>query len=115
LYQRPGRGIPLNVSGPAQPAGVMAKRGLAQLLGLAMTVLAVAEYRTGRGAVTVAWLAIGPLLASLVLRPRTTAMVAGWAMLPGVVGDDDGMHPVAGASFGQDPADVGLDGGFGRE
>jgi hypothetical protein len=33
----------------------------------------------------------------------------------GVVGDDDGMHPVAGASFGQDPADVGLDGGFGRE
>jgi hypothetical protein len=36
LYQSPGRGIPLNVSGPAQPAGVMAKRGLPQLLGLAV-------------------------------------------------------------------------------
>jgi phosphoserine phosphatase RsbU/P len=84
LYQSPGRGIPLNVSGPVQPAGVMAKRGLAQLLGLAMTVLAAVEYRTGGGPVTVAWLAIGPLLASLVLRPRTTAVVAGWAMLLGL-------------------------------
>jgi hypothetical protein len=62
----------------------MAKRGLPQLLGLAMTVLALVEYRTGRGPVTVAWLAIGPLLASLVLRPRTTAMMAGWAMLLGL-------------------------------
>ena len=84
MYQGPGRGIPLNVSGPVQPAGVMAKRGLALLLCLALAVVAVVQYRTGRGPVTVAWLAIGPLLASLVLRPRITAVLAGWAMVLGI-------------------------------
>jgi hypothetical protein len=78
---RPGRGIPLNVSGPSQPAAVLARRVFAVLLGLAITAVAVAQYRTGRGPVTVAWLAVGPLLASLVLRPRITAVLAGWAVL----------------------------------
>jgi hypothetical protein len=78
---RPGRGIALNVSGPSQPADVLAKRVFAVLLGLAITAVAVAQYRMGRGPVTVAWLAVGPLLASLVLRPRITAMLAGWAVL----------------------------------
>ena len=54
------------------------------LLALAITVVAVAQYRTGRGPVMVAWLAIGPLLASLLLRPRITAVLAGWAMLLGL-------------------------------
>ena len=84
LYQRPGRGIPLNMSGPSQPSGVLAKRVLAVLLGLAITVVALAQYRMSRGPVTVAWLAVGPLLASLVLRPRITAVLAGWATLLGV-------------------------------
>ena len=84
MYQRPGRGIPLNMSGPSQPSGVLAKRVLAVLLGLAITVVAVAQYRTGRGPVAVAWLAVGPLLASLVLRPWITAVLAGWATLLGV-------------------------------
>ena len=75
MYQRPGRGIPLNMSGPSQPSGVLAKRVLAVLLGLAITVLAVAQYRTGRGPVAVAWLAVGPLLASLLLRPWITAVL----------------------------------------
>ena len=84
LYQRPGRGIPLNVSGPSQPSGVLAKRVLAVLIGLAITLVAVAQYRTGRGPVAVAWLAVGPLLASLLLRPRITAVLAAWATLLGV-------------------------------
>jgi phosphoserine phosphatase RsbU/P len=84
--RRPGRGIRLNMSGPSQPSGVLAKRVLAMLLGLAITVLAVAQYRTGRGPVVVAWLAVGPLLASLLLRPWITAVLAGWATLLGVGG-----------------------------
>ena len=84
LYQRPGRGIRLNVSGPSQPSGILAKRVLAVLIGLAITVVAVAQYRTGRGPVAVAWLAVGPLLASLLLRPRITAVLAAWATLLGV-------------------------------
>jgi sigma-B regulation protein RsbU (phosphoserine phosphatase) len=84
LYQRPGRGIPLNMSGPSQPSGVLAKRVLAVLLGLAITVVAVVQYRMGRAPFAVAWLAVGPLLASLLLRPRITAVLAGWATLLGV-------------------------------
>ncbi len=78
---RPGRGIPLNVSGPSQPARLLAKHVFAVLLGLAITAVAVTQYRVVQGPVTVAWLAVGPLLASLVLRPRITALLAGWAML----------------------------------
>ena len=73
---RPGRGIPLNVSGPSQPARLLARRVFAVLLGLAMTAVAVAQYRVVRAPVTVAWMAVGPLLASLVLRPRITAVLA---------------------------------------
>jgi phosphoserine phosphatase RsbU/P len=76
-------GIPLDVSGPSQPAWVPARRVFALLLWLAITVVAVAQYRSGRGPFVVAWLAIGPLLASLVLRPRITAALAGWAILLG--------------------------------
>jgi hypothetical protein len=74
----------LKVSGPVQPAGVLAKRAFALLLGLAITVVAVAQYRAGRGPIMVAWLAIGPLLASLLLRPLITAVLAGGAMLLGL-------------------------------
>ena len=49
LYQRPGRGIPLNMSGPSQPSGVMAKRVLAVLLGLAITVVARGPVPHGPG------------------------------------------------------------------
>jgi phosphoserine phosphatase RsbU/P len=84
LYRRPGRGIALNMSGPSQPSGVAAKRALAVLLALAITVLAAAQYRMGRGPVAVAWLAVGPLLASVLLRPWITAVLAGWATLLGV-------------------------------
>ena len=83
VYQRPSRGIRLNMSGPSQPSGVVARRLLAVLLALAITVVAVVQYRTGRGPVVVAWLAVGPLLGSLLLRPLVTAVLAGWATLLG--------------------------------
>jgi hypothetical protein len=49
--------------------------------GRAITVVAVAQYRTGRGPVVVAWLAVGPLLASVLLLwvPKTYAT---WAYAP---------------------------------
>ena len=84
MYQRPGRGIRLNMAGPSQPSGALARRVLAVLLAVAITVLAVAQYRSGRGPVVVAWLAVGPLLGSLLLRPLVTAVLAGWATLLGV-------------------------------
>jgi len=81
---RSGSGIPLDESGPAQPAGALAKRVFALLLCLAITAVAMAQYRTGNGLIAVPWLAVGPLLASLVLPPRITAALAGWAMLLGL-------------------------------
>ena len=61
------RGIPLEVSGPAQPAGTLARRVFALAAGLAIAALAVGMHRTGVGLIPVPWLAVGPLLASLVL------------------------------------------------
>ncbi|MGO9668558.1 MAG: PP2C family protein-serine/threonine phosphatase [Streptosporangiaceae bacterium] len=81
---RPGRGIPLHVSGPSQPGKGRAPWRLALLLFLAITAVAVAQYSTGAGLVAVAWLAVGPLLASLVLSPRLTAVLAAWAVLLGI-------------------------------
>jgi len=83
---RSGRGIPLNVSGPSQPARVRAQQVFVALLGVAITAVAMAQYRMGHGPVTVAWLAIGPLLASLLLSPWITAALAGIAHQPGPPG-----------------------------
>ncbi len=79
-----GRGIPLAMTGPSQSAGVLARRALALLSWLAITLLALGAYRRSGGLILVPWLAVGPLLASLVLRPRTTAVLAGWALLLGL-------------------------------
>src|SRR5260370_322712 len=79
-----GGGIPLDVSGSAQPTSFPAKPVFALLLSLAMTAVAVALESAGSGLIPVAWLAVGPLLASLVVRPRITAMLAGWAILLGL-------------------------------
>jgi sigma-B regulation protein RsbU (phosphoserine phosphatase) len=76
-------GIQLKISGPAQPGAAPAKGALALVSFLVITVLAVIVYRTGGGLIPAPWLAVGPLLISLVLPPRTTAILAGWAMLAG--------------------------------
>jgi serine phosphatase RsbU (regulator of sigma subunit) len=53
------------------------------LLAVAVAVLAAAQYATDRP-VAVAWLAIAPLLASLVLRPPRTTLLAAWTVLLGL-------------------------------
>ena len=63
---------------------MLARRVVALSAGLAIAALAVGMYRTGVGLIPVPWLAVGPLLASLVLLPRMTAVLAGWAMLLGL-------------------------------
>jgi phosphoserine phosphatase RsbU/P len=79
---RSARGIALDASGPAQPSGSRARRVFALALLLAIAGGAVAQYSsTGRGLIPIAWLSVGPLLASLVLPPLITAGLAGWALL----------------------------------
>src|SRR5581483_4984636 len=95
MHQRPGRptadggggtklaaggGIALEPSGPAQPRARLA-RWWAGLVLLAVTAAAAALYAAGPAVIPVAWLAVGPLLASLVLSPGITAALAGWVLL----------------------------------
>jgi len=74
-------GIALEPSGPAQPQTYLARGWLGLVLLLATTAVAAAQYATGPAIIPVAWLAVGPLLASLVLSPRVTAALGGWALL----------------------------------
>src|SRR5579859_4344843 len=76
-----GGGIALEPSGPAQPRAQLARGSVGLVLLLAVTAAAVAQYFAGPAVIPVAWLAVGPLLASLVLSPRVTAALAGWAVL----------------------------------
>src|SRR6201986_5651329 len=76
-------GVALDASGPAQPSGGWAKRGFVLALLLATAGVGVAEYSRGHGVIPVAWLSVGPLLASLVLSPWITAAVAGSSVLLG--------------------------------
>jgi phosphoserine phosphatase RsbU/P len=80
---RSANGIALDASGPARLSGRHAKLVFATMF-LAITASAVGVYVAGPGAVTAAWLAVGPLLASLVLSPRITAVVAGWTLALGL-------------------------------
>src|SRR5215469_15506253 len=65
---------------PTRTAG-LAKRAPALLLALGMTAVAAAEYS---GLMPIAWLAVGPLLGSLMLSPRITAALAVWSILLGL-------------------------------
>ena len=56
-------------------------RILALALALLVTAVAISIYVSGPALVPAAWLASGPLLASLVLSPRVTGLLAGWAVL----------------------------------
>ena len=84
-FARPGSGIPLEASGPAQPSRARAKRVFALLLWLAITAAAAAvHYRLAQVLIPVTWLAVGPLLASLLLAPLATAVLSGWSVLLGL-------------------------------
>src|SRR5690242_15866024 len=76
-----GGGIALEPSGPAQPRARLARGPVGLVLLLAVTAAAAAQYAAGPAVVPVAWLAVGPLLASLMLSPRVTAALAGWVLL----------------------------------
>jgi phosphoserine phosphatase RsbU/P len=80
---RAGDGIWLVPEGPA-PGAVPGRRVAGPLLAVVVTAVAVAQYAMGRPFAPVAWLAIAPLLASLVLSPRRTALLAGWTVLLGL-------------------------------
>ncbi len=83
-FARSGGGITLDASGPARLSGRRAQLVSATALLLTITASAAAVYAAGPGVVTAVWLAVGPLLASLVLSPRITAVVAGWTLLLGL-------------------------------
>jgi hypothetical protein len=70
--------------GPAQPGGARARQVLALALFAVITAVAAAQLGVGGILIAVAWLAVGPLLASLVLPPRLTAVLAAWAVLAGL-------------------------------
>ncbi len=74
-------GIALEPSGPAPPRTRLPRGWLGLVLLLAITAVAAAQYAAGPAIIPLAWLAVGPLLASLVLSPQVTAVLAGWALL----------------------------------
>jgi phosphoserine phosphatase RsbU/P len=77
---RSASSIALDASGPARLSGRRAKLVFATCLFIAITASAFAVYIMGPGVVTATWLAVGPLLASLVLSPSVTAVIAGWTL-----------------------------------
>ncbi len=81
---RSAGGITLHASGRATFSSPRARLVFATALLVATTASAMVVYVTGPGLVTTAWLAVGPLLASLVLSPSITAMVAGWTLVLGL-------------------------------
>ena len=85
---RPRRGLASRAGIWLEPGGPVqgGDRGgwAAVLLALAVTALAGVQFATGRPFTTLAWLAIAPLLASLVLPPRLTVLLAGWTVLLGL-------------------------------
>jgi sigma-B regulation protein RsbU (phosphoserine phosphatase) len=100
-WRRPlpgGGGISLEPEGPVQ-RGVRGGRAAGLLLAVAVTAVAAAQYATGGPVTTLAWLAIAPLLGSLVLPARLTGLLAGWTVLLGlglaVGGVGPAGHPVS--------------------
>ncbi len=86
VWRRPlpgGGGISLEPAGPVQ-GGVRGGRAAGLVLALAVTAVAAAQYAAGGPFTTLAWLAIAPLLGSLVLAPRLTGLLAGWTVLLGL-------------------------------
>lgn len=80
---RPGAGIWLEPAGPV-PGGLPGARAAGIVLAVTVTGLAAAQFAAGGPFTTLAWLAIAPLLASLVLPPRLTGLLAGWTVLLGL-------------------------------
>ena len=69
-------------------------RAVGVILAVAVTALAASQYAMGQPFTTLAWLAIAPLLASLVLAPAPTGLLAGWSVLLGLGLAFSGAGPV---------------------
>jgi phosphoserine phosphatase RsbU/P len=76
-------GIPLRPGGPVQDR-VRGRLAAGLLLAVAVTALAAAQFAAGRPFTALAWLAFAPLLASLLLPPRFTGLLAGWTVMLGL-------------------------------
>jgi sigma-B regulation protein RsbU (phosphoserine phosphatase) len=85
-------GIELEPAGPV-PARARGGWVAGLLLAVAVTGLAGVQLAAGLAVATLAWLAIAPLLGSLVLSPGLTGLLAGWAVLLGVGLDLSGASP----------------------
>jgi phosphoserine phosphatase RsbU/P len=75
------------LSAPSDASGRDAhlwRRALTLILALAVTAVGGAVYAKGPGIIPPAWLAAGPLLASLALSPLVTTMLSGWSLLLGI-------------------------------
>jgi phosphoserine phosphatase RsbU/P len=95
VFRRPvphGSGIWLEPAGPV-PGRLGGGWVAGLLLAVAVTGLAAAQFAAGLPVTTLAWLAIAPLLASLVLTPRPTALLACWTVLLGLGLDLSGASP----------------------
>ena len=77
-------GVWLEPAGPVN-GGLRGGPIVGIVLAVAVTGLAAVQFVVGRPFATLAWLAIAPLLASLVLSPRLTGLMAGWTVLLGLV------------------------------
>ncbi len=73
-----------DLSGSAQWPTERVRRAVGLVLVVAITMVAAAGYLIRPDLMPAAWLAVGPLLASLVLSPRGTALLAGWAVVLGI-------------------------------
>jgi hypothetical protein len=78
-----GYGILLEPAGPV-PGEARGGPAVGLVLTGAVAAFAAAQLVIGRPVAPLAWLAIAPLLGSLVLRPLRTALLAGWTFLLGV-------------------------------
>jgi phosphoserine phosphatase RsbU/P len=76
-------GIALGPDGPVQDR-IRGRLAAGLLLAVAVTVLAAAQFAAGRPAPALAWPSFAPLLASLLLPPRSTGLLAGWTVLLGL-------------------------------
>jgi phosphoserine phosphatase RsbU/P len=78
-------GIDFNAQGGVSAqGGTRSRRAPALMLALVVTAVAIAVNVAGPGIIPPAWLAVGPLLASLALSPLVTAMLSGWSLLLGI-------------------------------
>jgi phosphoserine phosphatase RsbU/P len=85
------------------PGEVRGGPAVGLVLAVAVAAFAAAQLAVGRPVAPLAWLAIAPLLGSLVLRPARAALLAGWTVVVGV-----GLGLAAGGPAGRLASSLGV-------